>query len=276
MHDVANEYMFERLRGSNMPRHTKRMNYQFAVFIGLSVSLVHAHGPQIQIGIDNDKLVTRSLILDEPYNENLTQLRRVFEIPLFERTLDDSNDGWYSQPNSEYPFSGPGIATALGGFATDSIISLTFTDGLKIWDGATFIDPGNEQIDAYRNVMHIGFAITSDTGPFDSFNFPSIANSEDEHKYAFFRLLGDGMSPNTPSDDGVYLLSLRLFTNQPGVSPSDPYYFLFNKNASASKAEAALDYVNMHLVPEPATLSALGPIVVMLFGRRRHSIRLER
>jgi hypothetical protein len=97
--------------------------------------------------------------------------------------------------------------------------------------------------------------VTSDYGPFNSFSYTSIANSQDEHKHSFFRLLGDGISPNTLSDDGVYLLSLQLSTNQAGIDASDSYFFLLDKNAPAGDAAAALAYVNAHVVPEPGALA---------------------
>jgi hypothetical protein len=88
------------------------------------------------------------------------------------------------------------------------------------------------------------------------------------------------VSPNTPSDDGVYLLTLRLLTDEAGVTESMPYYFLLNKNASPGEAAAALAYLNAHLVPDaiPAasqwgmlamTLALLTSATLLLRGRRR-------
>jgi len=229
--------------------------------LGLFTAPTLAHGPQIQIGIENGRIVTRHLFEDEPYNGAVTPKEWVYEIPMTQRSLADADDGWYSEPTDHTPWTGPGIATALGGFATGSILKLTFADGLKIWNGSTFVDPGTEQIDAYRGA-HVAFAVTSDVGPFQSFNFTAISNSGDEHKTARFRLLGNGAQPNTPSDDGVYLLSLKLETDQPGVQPSDTYYFLLNKNASQQDADAARNYLeNEVLVP---TVSTWGLLVLGL------------
>jgi len=237
----------------------------------VAIPSARAHGPQVQIGIENGAIRTRSLIPNEPYNTGFTPIQRVYEIPMALRALDDPNDGWYTQPNAAYPFAGPGIATALGGFVTDSRVSLTFTDGLMLWNDSEFIDPGDEQIDAYRGVTHIAGAVTSDTGPYQSFSFPPITNSADEHQYAFFRLLGDGLTPDSPSDDGVYLLSLQLSTNQAGILSSDPYFYLLNKNATAQEAAAALDYVNTHILPEPSTLALLTMSVLLLRRSRYES-----
>jgi hypothetical protein len=230
--------------------------------IGLASAGVSAHGPQIQIGISNSQIITHGLFLDEPY-QAATPAQRVYEIPLAQRALSDANDGWYAQPNAAYSFTGPGIALLDGNFVTGSVLSLAFTDGLKIWNGSGFVDPGTEQIDAYRGATHTAGAVTTDAGPFNSYSFTAVAGTADEHKTAFWRLLGDGLSPNTASDDGVYLLSLRLVTDQNGIAASAPYYFLLNKNASTVDESAALSYVNANLVPEPVAgiLIAIGGLV---------------
>ncbi len=233
--------------------------------VGLLSASALAHGPQIQIGIQDGQIVTRQLFEDEPYDGGVTPVRRLYEIEMLERSLGDANDGWYTQPSEEVPFTGPGIATALGGFSTGSVLSLTFADGLKVWNGVGFSDPGSEQIDAYRGAMHVAGAVTSDAGPFQSFSFTPISGGSDEHKTAFFRLLGDGVAPNTPSDDGVYLLSLRLQSNEPGVAPSEPYYFLLSKNGSSADEMAARTYVLQTILNQPIpTVSEWGLIVLAL------------
>jgi hypothetical protein len=231
----------------------------------------YAHGPQIQIDVENGQIVTRRLFPDGRYEPADTPIQRVYAMPMAQRALGDANDGWYAQPNAAFPLSGPGIATWQGGFATGSVVSLTFADGLKIWDGAGFVDPGAGQVDVYRGAARTAGAISSDAGPFNAFSFTAIANSDDEHKSAFLRLLGDGVSPNTASDDGVYLVSLRLTTNQAGVAASEPYYLVLNKNGSPAMEAAAVEYVNANIVPEPSVMIvALGGL---LAPRRRRSVR---
>jgi hypothetical protein len=231
--------------------------------MGLAGAAAYAHGPQIQIDIENGQIVTRRLFPDGRYEPADTPVQRVYPMPLAQRSLGDANDGWYAQPNPAFPLSGPGIATWQGGFATGSIISQTFADGLKIWNGAGFVDPGTEQVDVYRGAARTTGAISSDAGPFNAYSFTAVANSDDEHKSAFLRLLGDGVSPNTPSDDGIYLVSLKLMTDQAGVAASEPYFFVLNKNAPAASEAAAVAYVNANLVPEPGSL---GIAMVVLGG----------
>src|SRR5688572_22939842 len=131
-----------------------------------------AHGPQIQISLDplTNQIVTRRLFPDGRYEPAGTPSQRVYEIHLAQRSLGDANDGWYAQPNPTYPFTGPGIANWQGNFATGSVLTLNFVDGLKLWDGSGFVDPGAEQADAYRGATRTAGGVTADGTPKAAFS----------------------------------------------------------------------------------------------------------
>ena len=131
-----------------------------ALVAALFCSMAEAHGPQIQITNDNNKITTRRLVRDGPYSNSLTPTTSVYVMPLL-----PFDSVWYSRPNNEvdpitqlpaFP-SGPGLAygydLADGGtqaFAAESILSIGFTDGFKLWDGAAFVDAGATQLKAFR------------------------------------------------------------------------------------------------------------------------------
>jgi hypothetical protein len=195
------------------------------------------------------------------------------------------NGIWYSQPNDEIDpilmqatfTSGPGSAYGYdqvdGGpraFAAGSTISETFTAGLKLWNGSAFVDPGTEQIGAFRvsAVAPADQAITSDGGPFGGIIYPAISATyvADDHSSARFRLLGDGINPLSPSQGGVYLLCLQLTSTQAGLAPSDPFYFVLRKNATDATMVAAVNSLIgslgiapslVQFVPEPGTLALM-------------------
>jgi hypothetical protein len=245
------------------------------------------HGPQLQITSNNGKIVTREIFLDEPYAP-LSAPKSVYLIPLL-----STSGQYFSRPNDEEAApgvpafnSGPGLAFGLGAtFNSGFNFRLTFTDGLKIWDGSSFVDPGLEQIQAFRGSFSnpSATAVTSDTGPFASLNFPTIAAgyAESSHNSASFRLLGDGISPTAASDDGVYLLSLQLQSTDPNLAPSDPYYFVLYKNAPIAEALAAtralkVSSADVQVVPEAGSLvfgmiGLCGAAVVMARRSRRAS-----
>ena len=244
-----------------------------AAIIAAWASQVLAHGPVIQVGINNGKIVTRSLFVDEPY-DTLGAVRRIYQIPLVQRSLGDANDGWYGQLNGINPaavYLGPGIAYGVGGFATGVTIRESFADGLKLFDGTSLVDPGSAQVQGLRGSITAPSATlaTTDVGPFASFAFATTAaDTSSSHKQVYWRLLGDGVTSNSSSPDGVYVVTLQVSTTQAGVESSDPFYVLFTKNASQGQIDAATGYVST-LVPEPAASLPLAGVCLLAGGRRR-------
>jgi hypothetical protein len=205
---------------------------------------------------------------------------------------------WYSRPNTlvepalSLPlyYSGPGLAyghdQADGGdraFEAGTNFVLNFIDGLKRWDGNAFVDPGAEQIQAFRGSdpdMPSVTAVTKDIGLFESLAFPAIAADYDAqaHSTARFRLLGDGTDGLSPSQDGVYLVSLNIASTQAGLAASDAFYFVMHKNASPDAVSAAvrslgIDASLVQVVPEPGSLLlvAMAASSVAVCRRRRQN-----
>jgi hypothetical protein len=274
--------------------------------LGIALSLAaalnsfpaHGHGPQLQITNDSNKIVTRELHVDGPYSAALSPPKSVYVMPVLE-----TGGVWYSQPNTTpsatipgaFEFlSGPGLAygydLADGGpqlFAAGSVFSVGFVDGLKLWNGSSFADAGATQAKAFRGsdvnitTPPTNFAITSDSGPFDSLNMPSVAvgygtDGGEVHSTVRFALLGDGASSTSSSLDGVYLLRMQLSSTQAGLLASDPHYFVLYKNASTDTVNAAVaslgvdsSLVQFLPVPEPSVivLMAAGVIGFILLFR---------
>jgi hypothetical protein len=252
---------------------------------------VLSHGPQLQITNDEGKIVTRNIFFDSPYTE-LTSRKSLYVMPLMEY-----NGGWYSRPNGEVDpvlglpvyYSGPGLAYGYdqvdGGARTllaDTILSLNLTDGLKRWDGTSFVDPGSEQIQAFRGSAESpsATAITSDSGAVASLALPAIAADYDEeaHSTVRFRLLGDGTDPLSTSQDGVYLVSLNVASTQAGLASSDEFHFMLAKNAgltevSAAVAATGIDAAQVQFVPEPASIVLAAWAALGLAGWRRRRAR---
>ena len=236
-------------------------------------SVALAHGPQMQVTTSGGKLVTNSVFLEEDAVNGygpITDPKRVYVMPL----TNSLGDGQYfTRPNSSPSFySGPGFAAGLSNLELGSKINLTFLNGLTLWNGSSFVDPGLEQLQAFRGSHASPSATLStvDGGPSGSLNVvASFTPGAGAHDTTRFRLLGDGSSPTSPSDDGVYLVSMQLTSTStaPAASASDPYYFLLFKNAPSSQVDAALgsllasqgiDPSLVQVVPEPTSLGLLG------------------
>jgi hypothetical protein len=240
--------------------------------------------------------VTRQLLANEPYTAALTAPTSVYVMPIAE-----FENVWYSRPNDAidsilnipaFP-SGPGFAYGYdlvdGGaqlFAAGSVLTLAFTDGLKRWNGASYVDAGATQVKAFRgsnaNITSPGanFATTSDAGPFDSLDLAAVgvnygSDGAGVHASLRFAFLGDGSDPLSVSPDGIYLLAMQMTSSQNGLAPSDPYYFVLYKNAapgpildavnSLGYAASAVQFTN---VPEP-TRCALSVVILVGFGNAR-------
>ena len=123
------------------------------------------------------------------------------------------------------------------------------------------------------------FAITSDSGPYDSLSLSAVAagyggDGPEVHASLRFALLGDGISPTSSVPNGIYLLSMQLSSTQPGLAPSDPYSFVLNKNMPWAEVEGAVRSIGVNssfvqwVVPEPTT-TVLWPPAITVFARRR-------
>jgi hypothetical protein len=103
------------------------------------------------------------------------------------------------------------------------------------------------------------------------------------HNSIRFAILGDGTSPTSAVDDGVYSLKLQLSSTQSGLAPSDPYYFVLYKNAAASDVAAAVRSLGFGssavqwVTPEPSTLSIIAfAVACLVIDQNRSRRRLRR
>jgi hypothetical protein len=238
-----------------------------------------AHGPQIQLTRDNDKVVTRGLFIEEPYRTTLSPEVKVYVVPLLPSTGGTGTE-WYVRPNTavnsgtglpQY-ISGPGLAWGYGvdpgtgqtPWPTGSKFALTFDDGLKWWDGTSFVDPGATQLEAFRTGANAISAVSTDTAPFASVNNigPVTVNPAnlDPHASVRYRLLGNGTSSVSPVADGIYLAAWKIgMLDLPAgvsIADSDRFYFAMCKNVDLNDAAAVIRAqfpgAPVQIVPEPS------------------------
>jgi hypothetical protein len=275
--------------------------FTLAMSAVMAASPAFAHGPQIQITNDNNKIVTRELHLDGPYSTALTSPKTVYVMPVL------PFDGvWYSRPNGEpsatlpgvprFP-SGPGLAygydLADGGpqaFAPGSMISMVFIEGLKSWNGVAFEDAGATQLKAFRgsdaNITSPpgNFTISSDDSPRFAMSLPPVevgygADEAEVHNSIRYAVLGDGSSPTSFTPDGIYLARMVISNSDRDVLNSDPYMFVLPKNASSSALAAAVQSLGVAprlvqwIVPEPTDFTLAVLAMFTAFGVRGRCTR---
>lgn len=242
-----------------------------AICSGLAVSAASAHGPQMQISVVDNQIITRQLLQNEPYSSavGLTARKSVYVIPVL--PVD-----YFGQPVARVKPSngqtfGPGFTYGydqVAGGDRDFTAPLSLhVDGLQIWDGGSFVPTGLEQLGLLQSSSNVNPDSAKTTaGGADLTIAISAAYVTDSHSSVRYTLLGDGLDPYAASRDGVYLATFQLSgTQMPSLTPSDPFYFVLNKNASASVLAAAVDSLGIsnelvQFVPEPggALLAALG------------------
>lgn len=264
-----------------------RFMFRLAMLLaGISLlggGVAEAHGPQIQLTGDTGKLITREILLDEPYGDSLTAPKSVYVMPVLPYL-----GVWYSRPNVEpdaldpnlpHFYSGPGYAYGYdrngGGaqlFPAGSNFSIAFTTGLRRWDGATFVDAGAVELEAFAGSLATR---TADNAASPAFPFPAAGlttYTTDAHNTVRYRFLGDGISTAAEPADGIYLASLQLSTTAAGITGSDPYQFVLYKGAGLGDVSAAVnslgvDSALVQFVPEPTVFGGLVLGCLILFRR---------
>ena len=250
-----------------------------ATLLGAGLNMpAWGHGPQIQLTAEAGKIVTRQVLIDDYVP--VSPATSIYVLP-----VASVSNQWLVQPPGTAG-SGPGIAPGVGfvdaashpfktGNYTTSIV-----DGLKKWNGATFVDAGDAQLQLYKTVSGNPLtATTTDSGPFASIAYPLTVANDEAHTGMGFRFLGDGVSNTSALADGVYLLSLKVSTT--GLTDSDPFYFMLPKGVSPEEAgNATFAFAQqqgidvgaiqaMTAIPEPSCLTLAGLALCSLTAASR-------
>jgi hypothetical protein len=248
---------------------------------------------------DNNKIVTRNVLLDGPYNTfpaPPSPPTTVYVMPLAPISTFGGTSYWL-QPNPDVEFAATGTGLAWSyGWTYDTGPHVTFPEGshfvesmiggLKKYNGAAFVDaPGGAQLEAHKSATNFAVSgpgahsislkdLVAPTSPMDTTHL-------DDHTAVQWQLLGDGIVPDATHPpafvaDGTYMIQLGLsLAGQPAgssIEDSDPYYFVMYKGVSADEALAAATLAfpgaAIQVVPEPAMLGGVAMGLVALIRRR--------
>ncbi|MCX5688470.1 MAG: hypothetical protein NTV94_01535 [Planctomycetota bacterium] len=112
---------------------------------------------------------------------------------------------------------------------------------LQAWNGAAF-EPA---LPARMNISFATLGADSPTTAQVVTGFTLSVGSNGQWHRHFDYTLSSG------ARDGVYLLELELFSTNAAVAPSEPFWILFNQNASSEAMTLAASWVESHLIQPP-------------------------
>ncbi|MFB3431339.1 MAG: hypothetical protein ABL309_10510 [Phycisphaerales bacterium] len=174
----------------------------------------------------------------------------------------------------------PGFPNLLDepGFYTEQLpagtgIGFNIVDALRVWNGSDFDTIGSQSMSIFGDPFPDGDVATT----------PATAGMF-VPGFEFIEADANGFFDDHPTfqlnnqADGVYLLSLELFTDADGIASSDPMYIVFGSNIDGSlgddeafeeQIDAAVDYVNNVIIPTPGAAGLLALAGLAATRRRR-------
>lgn len=220
-----------------------------AFVFGSTTAFAGPHDGDIFVTILGNQLVTGLGEHGEPPRLHVRAFLSEFgEDPLLPRFTDE-----------------PGFDSADGTFTAGALVGFNITNRLGRWNGMGFdYLMGDTETITISHLMG-GQRVTAD-GFVAGFGLP--ADSDGEWHYHLGYTIGHADGVTDPME-GIYLLELDLWTNETGVANSLPFWLVMNYGDTEANHDAAYDYVQENLVPEPATLAALGVGAAWLLRRRR-------
>lgn len=225
---------------------TLRTNAILTVFV-LTSALATAQGValnvDVQLQVEEGQIVTGAGVVNEAGPNSTTQAitigQRVYAGAL-QSNFRTSNPGFNSTPSGN-----PLLPAGIEGFASgtsfffdflpihvDSVVSTVFYwDGLDI-DGGGVSETDVSFITTPSNVtweFRDGNSQTFVTNGGDQLvpgGFIATTNSDGLHDHRFLSVNDGDPFVATTADEGVYLASLQLRTDEPGIDSSDPIFFV--------------------------------------------------
>lgn len=219
-----------------------------ATLVGLSASAAQASGLDVLLLRDEANGVVRIGSFFDPTESIVSLNQRVFEAEFGETDP--------LQPN----FSDEPGFRALEGDFDGGFWGFNFLDALRVWNGSDFSTISDYTLSADFGPSPTVTTSTSAGGFVSGFNIPVSTGGFDDHLDIFLN------APTDSSADGVYLLTLEVFSNDLGAS--EPIFFVFGRGVDEVDLDAAVGYVRS-TIPTPGAVSLLALAGAASLRRRR-------
>ncbi|MEO0477358.1 MAG: PEP-CTERM sorting domain-containing protein, partial [Planctomycetota bacterium] len=238
----------------------------------------------IGLRLENNKIVT-TVVGDgvDPFGDA--------EERVFEAVLDDFESGAdadiFSPPptgltgTENFVTNLPGFDTSAGLFSTGSTVGIDITtptllsESLMRFDGSGLVSTAVDLQASFDTSFTRTDGTNSGSAILSLPVFSSGLGEQDAgrwHRHYVWALY-EGLDGNSgdllaPSN-GVYVLELDVVTDESGIDASDPLFIVFGVGVPESQTDAALEYVENNVVPEPTSALALLAGAGLIAVRRR-------
>ncbi|MFG0293915.1 MAG: hypothetical protein ACF8MJ_12290 [Phycisphaerales bacterium JB050] len=150
----------------------------------------------------------------------------------------------------------PGFNALEGELPAGALLGFDLVDALRIWNGNDFENLSDDPMRV--SLFTISRLTPDEAGGFtEGFDFATIGSNGAVHSHINYRL----EAPETP---GIFLLTIQLRIDTPGIEPSLPVFIVFNNNADPEQAETAAAYLEALLEPETCPADVTGDNAVNL------------
>ena len=211
-----------------------------ALLLALAPAAIAQHADiDLSLGEDEDgvtRLVTGSSDFQNP-GEPIIRGVRVFTATTGEGGIPGFTDD-------------PGFNALAGELPPGALLGFDLVDALRLWNGSDFDTIATEPMRV--SLFTMSRLTPPDAGGFtEGFEFAAIGSNGAVHSHINYRL-------EAPEQPGVYLLTIQLRLDEPGIEPSLPAFIVFNNNADPAEADAAASWLEDLLEPDtcPADVTA--------------------
>jgi hypothetical protein len=184
--------------------------------------------------------------------------------------------------NVDDPFftQDPGFNSASGsGMTPGAALRFNLLSGLSYWNGAGAVSfaPVATGESLRLNFGATDRTLTGASGAQTGFAIQSVDAGGGVHRHLNAFLNGSdgntvpagpgswGAGDGVQAANGIYLFSMELLLDPTGgIDKSDPIFLVYSNGLSETVHDAAIDWVNENLVPEPAVMGLLAPVWVLL------------
>lgn len=143
----------------------------------------------------------------------------------------------------------PGVDSDLDAFSYPSSIGFNIRKAIRQWNGVDFSQVPADRIQI--KLANLGPVLTPATDVLTP-GFAMSVNTDGEfHHHPGYSWLGE-----TPT--GVYLIELELWSTDPSVTTSRPYWIIFNSNDSVENVNAATEWAEQNLIGCPSDFDGSG------------------